>query len=379
MKVAYCLNSINVYGGIEFVTITKANALAALPGYEVYIIVTDNAKPPIVPLHPAVKLIDLKINYFVNDWKSRWYVLYGIFVKRIIHKRRLARVLRQITPDIVVSVGRSEKNMIPKIRGNWKCIREFHSVRTYRNISATNLFKKILALGGNIADSFTLSRYDKIVTLTQEDKYTNWKPDDNVTVIPNPIRTSFNVHSELKAKRVVSSGRLVYVKNHISLIRAFRLVAIKHPDWSLDIYGEGELRRELEQEIKQLGLEENVKLCGCISNPAKAYSESSIFALSSIFEGLPLVLLEAMACGLPVVSYTCPCGPRDIITDGKDGFLVPVNDEQQLADRICRLIEHEDIRRQMGAAALEKSKNFSIDKIMILWTALFDSLVKKSC
>jgi glycosyltransferase involved in cell wall biosynthesis len=90
-----------------------------------------------------------------------------------------------------------------------------------------------------------------------------------------------------------------------------------------------------------------------------------------------MVITEAMACGLPVVSYACPCGPRDIISDGKDGFLVPVNDEKQLADRICYLIEHEDVRLQMGAAAIEKSKQFSLDKIMARWTSLFNSLVNE--
>lgn len=376
MKVVYCLNSICTCGGIEIGTITRSNALAAL-GYDVYIVVTDNTKPPIVQLHPAVNLINLKINYYADDWKSHGHVLYGILVKRFRHKKRLADVLHQIKPDIVISVGTAEKNMIPEIHGDWKSIREVRFFRFYRMIHSKTLFDKILAVGGNTFDRFKLRKYDRIVVLTEEDKATNWKSYSNVVVMPNPVRSSFDVISDLMSKRVIAAGRLTHQKNFMSLIRAFSVVAAKHPDWSLDIYGEGCQRQMLEQEIERLGLRKVINLCGYTSNLSLAYSKASIFALSSIYEGWGMVITEAMACGLPVVSYACPCGPRDIISDGKDGFLVPVNDEKQLADRICYLIEHEDVRLQMGAAAIEKSKQFSLDKIMARWTSLFDSLVNE--
>jgi glycosyltransferase involved in cell wall biosynthesis len=376
MKIVYCINSICTRGGIEIGTITRGNALAALD-YDVYIVVTDNSKPPVVQLHPAVNLIDLKINYYADDWKSHWHVLYGILVKRILHKKRLVNILHEIQPDVVISVGTAEKNMLPRIRGKWKSIREFRCSLTYRILESGSLFYKMLALGSNILDRLILRKYDIIVTLTEEDKAANWKSYSNVVVMPNPIRSSFDVISDLMSKRVIAAGRLVHQKNFMSLVRAFSVVAAKHMDWSLDIYGEGCQRQMLEQEIERLGLRGVINLCGYTSNLSLAYSKSSIFALSSIYEGWGMVITEAMACGLPVVSYACPCGPRDIISDGKDGFLVPVNDEKQLADRICYLIEHEDVRLQMGAAAIEKSRQFSLDKIMARWTSLFDSLVSE--
>jgi glycosyltransferase involved in cell wall biosynthesis len=377
MKLVYCLNSICTRGGIEMVTLTKANALAELPNYEVYIVVTDNTKPPVVPINPSVNLVDLKVNYYEDDWKARWHVLYGIFVKRILHKRRLARVLRQIAPDIVISVGTAEKNMLPSIRGKWKCIREFHYLRLYRTITSRSLFDKILAIGGDILDKFTLRNYDRIVVLTEEDKITNWKGYKNIEVIPNPIRPFFGNITKLTNNRIVTAGRLTSQKNYLSLIKTFSLITAKHPNWTLDIYGEGPQRQMLEQEVKKLELKNKVRLCGFAPNLPLAYSEASVFAFSSIYEGLPLVMIEAMSCGLPVVSYACPCGPHDIITEGKDGFLIPVNDEQQLADRICYLIEHEDIRRQMSLAAIEKSKQFSLDKIIARWQRLFNTLVNE--
>jgi glycosyltransferase involved in cell wall biosynthesis len=238
---------------------------------------------------------------------------------------------------------------------------------------------KIMAYGGDFIDRFTLPRYDKVVVLTEEDRITHWSNCRNVVVIPNPIRSSFEGVSPLIHKKVITAGRLTAQKNHHSLIKAFSRVVKSHPDWTLDIYGEGPLKGMLEQEIKQLDLENHVHLCGFTSNLPSVYVKSSMFVLSSIYEGLPLVAIEAMSSGLPVVSYACPCGPRDIITDGKDGFLVPVNDEKQLADRICYLIEHEEERKQMGQTALEKSRQYSLDKIMARWRDLFNTLVNERC
>lgn len=379
MKLVYSLNSICTRGGIEMVTLTKANALADMPDNEVYLVVTDHRSSPMIPLHPRIKLINLKVDYYADDWKSRWHVFYGFFVKRFIHKRKLARALHQIQPDIVVSVGTSEKNMIPSIRGNWKCIREFHYVRSYRKLQSKTVVDKIMAYGGDIMDYFILPRYDKVVVLTEEDRFVHWRNCRNVVVIPNPIRSSFEGVSPLIHKKVITAGRLTAQKNHHSLIKAFSRVVKNHPDWTLDICGEGPLKEMLEQEIIQLDLEDHVHLCGFTSNLPSSYVESSMFVLSSIYEGFALVAIEAMSSGLPLVSYACPCGPRDIIMDGKDGFLIPMNDEKQLADRICYLIEHEEERKQMGQAALEKSKQYSLDKIMARWQDLFNTLVNERC
>ena len=103
-------------------------------------------------------------------------------------------------------------------------------------------------------------------------------------------------------------------------------------------------------------------------------SNSSIYVLSSIYEGLPLVIIEAMSCGLPVISYTCPCGPKDVIEDEKDGFLVNVNDEIELAKKINILIENEKLRKQMSDAAIIKANKYNIDNITSKWMKLFTKL-----
>lgn len=376
MKIVYCLNSIRYLGGIQRVTVVKANALADLENNEVYIVVTDNKNGVITePLSSKVHLIDLDINYYEDDYKSRWNVLKGIFIKRREHKKRLASVLNEIQPDIVISVGQSEKNMIPSIKGKWKTIREFHFVKDYRLRQAKSFFDKVLAWGGNLYDfNFKIKGYDHIVTLTHEDKEMNWKGWNNVSVIPNPSTFHTDKISTLDEKKVISVGRLSPQKNYASLIRAFKNVVNKHPDWTLEIYGDGPLEMELKSLIDQLNLKRHVFLKGFSSNIKEVMTNGSIYAMSSIFEGFPLVLIEAMTCGLPIVSYACPCGPKDIITGGKDGFLVEVNDEKELANKINLLINNDTIRKEMGENCIEKVQSFHIQIIIQQWMYLFKTL-----
>jgi len=379
MKIVYCVNSIRFLGGIQRVTVVKANALAEISGNEVYIVVTDNKAGPLVhEVSQKVHLIDLDINYYdKNQERSMLTNLIVGMAKGIPHKKALKRVLQQIQPDIVISVGTSEKFMLTSMKHRtWKIIREFHSEKNYRSKHAQSLFKKVQ---GHLSDFYEFNcvdkKFDRVVVLTNEDKETNWVGWKNVSVIPNPVAFHCETPSSLNEKTVISMGRLHHVKNFSSLIRAFELVVEKYPDWILKIYGNGELENSLKSQIEDAGLQNNGFLKGFSSNIQEPLSQSSIFAFSSLVEGFALVIVEAMECGLPVVSYQCPCGPKDIISDGKDGFLVPVNDEKMMADRICALIEDEEMRRNMGIAALNTAKNYRADSIAGQWMQLFNDIL----
>ena len=378
MRVVYCLDSINYVGGIQKVTVTKANALAREPGNEVWVIVADNSGRRVFELLPCVHFIDLAVNYYEDDWMSRWNVLKCIIVKRRLHKRRLTGQLRQICPDVVISVGQSEKNFLPRIIGEWVTIREFRYTRDYRKLMADGFFSNVVARFSDLYERlFSLPKYNKIVVQTYEDKQAKWNNSNRVSVIHNPLDATLAYRSLLSDNKVIAIGRLTYQKNFTSLIRAYSIVAKRFPDWMLDIYGDGAEKQLLAKLIADLSLNRVVRLDGLTAEALKHLLQSSIFVLSSRFEGMPNVMLEAMSGGLPVVSYACPCGPKDIITDGVDGFLVPVGDEKLLADRICRLIEDKDLRKRMGAAALERSKDFAIEKIIPMWMELFADLVRQ--
>lgn len=380
MKIVYCATNIFQVGGMETSTIAKANALANIDGNKLWIVVTDNQGEPVMPVNEKVQLIDLDVNYF--DCNKKWRVLQSIdaLKKKRRHKKRLRDCLKSINPDIIISIGLQDKYFVPSLRSrkDQVFIREIAFVSNYMSLLAHGWYDKILARVGEFLDyHFFIHRYDRIVLLTEEDRLLHWKNSSKVTIIPYPVIIRHSLQATLNEKVVVAAGRLVYQKNFSSLIRSWNIVHSKHPDWHLNIWGQGELKPRLEKQIEDSNLRGSVSLKGVTPDLISRFAESSIFVSSSILEGLPLVLLYALSCGLPIVSYDYPTGPKDTISDGKDGFLVKFGDEHAMAERICYLIEHERERKELGKAALEKSKQYAMDDIMNKWMALFNELLQE--
>lgn len=376
MKIVYCTDTVCYPGGIQTVTMVKANALAKIHGNRVWIVVTDHTQEPMIPLE-NVELVNLDVNYYEDDWKGYLYVLKGIFKKRRLHQKRLQRVLNEIEPDIVVSTGTSEKNFLPTMRipSSPVFIREIHFEKNYRIRAARNLKDKMVAEVADFLDyGHYIKAYDRIVVLTEEDKTENWKGWNQVVVIPNPMTVQPHQMSDCCSRRALAAGRLVQQKHFASLIRVWNEVAKWHPDWTLEIWGSGEQEQMLRDTILKFHLEEKVYLKGFTSHLNDEMGTASMFLLSSDFEGFPLVIIEAMSVGLPVVAYACPTGPKDIIEDGKNGFLIPMQDEKLFARKICALIEDTDLRKNMGHQAWMKSKDYQMDKIIHKWMLLFEEL-----
>jgi len=172
-------------------------------------------------------------------------------------------------------------------------------------------------------------------------------------------------------------GRLVPLKGFDRLLSAFKLAADKIPGWRLVIIGEGELRPELEQIIARCGLTESVQLTGLIQDPFAVMRQSRFFVMSSLSEGFPYALLEAMACGLPAIAMDCPSGPREIIRDGVDGIIVPDGDVDALATAMQRLMTDEPERQRLAAHALEVREEFNADKIIQLWQELCTEILER--
>lgn len=376
MKIVYCTDSICYPGGIQNITITKANGLAQM-GHQVWIIVTDNKYPPLHPIDPKVQVINLDINYFEDDWKSKFYVIKSILIKRKQHKKAISKLLNEIKPNVVISTGTSEKNFLAKIQIESKpvFIREIHSLKNYRLAHARTFIDKITAILGDWYDySWNIKNYDQIVVLTNEDKEINWKNNNKVCVIGNPITIPIE-SSTLTSYKFITAGRLVYIKNHQSLINAWKIVNQKHPDWQLEIWGDGPLKNKLLEQINNLGLDHKVLLKGYTNDIISQMLRASGCILSSLYEGISLVLIEAMSCGLPLISYACPCGPKELIDHGKNGFLCEVNNEIKLAEYICTIIEDNTLRIKMGQASKKKAEEFQLDRILTKWINLFQTLI----
>ncbi|MFC9133326.1 glycosyltransferase family 4 protein [Streptomyces sp. NPDC057099] len=206
-------------------------------------------------------------------------------------------------------------------------------------------------------------RLDVVTTVTEADaaayRRKMWLPGVHVEALPNSVPDPALPPADGNAKIVIAAGRLVRVKRYDLLIEAFAQVAAAHPDWQLRIYGKGEEQPALRQLIERLGLWNNVFLMGAATPMEAEWAKASIAAATSDFEPFGMTIVEAMRCGLPVVSTDCPYGPGEIIKDGADGRLVPVGDRDALASALLELVGDDERRRRMGRTALENAQRFA--------------------
>src|SRR4051794_20969187 len=217
-------------------------------------------------------------------------------------------------------------------------------------------------------------RLDGVVVLTEEDLDEYRRVLDGSTRlvrIPNAVAGQNGAVSDLARPVIVAAGRLSPQKGFDRLIRAFAKVAPAHPGWVLSIFGRGPSRAALQQLIESHGLSGRVVLMGPSTDFQDHLAQASLFVLSSRFEGLPMVMLEAMRMGIPVVSFDCPTGPREVVSDGRNGILVPNGDIDALAAAIAELIADEDKRRRYGAAAARDAESYSLSEVGAQWEELF--------
>ena len=380
MKIVYCIDTVTRLGGIEIVTIAKANALAQIPGNQVWLALANNDHSVITRLK-NVSILDLAVHYNENDDKGGYlHAMLDYMKKRRLHRKRLEPLLNDIRPDIVISTGMSAKKFLPtlKIKSNPVFIREVHFFRLYRSKQAHSIHEWVAAKIGELRDyGVTIRRYDKIVVLTDAEKVGPWANWDKVVTIPNPIPNREKAHSTCTHKVAITAGRLMWVKNLEALVNIWAKVIQRHPDWTLQIWGEGDMKRNIEEQIGRLGLKEHVFLMGYTSEVQEKMAEASIFVMTSRTEGFSLVTTEAMSVGIPTVAYNCLGGISHVVKDGVTGFLVPMNDEDAFVEKVCALIEDEERRVEMGQAALREAEQYGIEKITQRWMELFHELLTK--
>jgi glycosyltransferase involved in cell wall biosynthesis len=221
---------------------------------------------------------------------------------------------------------------------------------------------------------------DALTVLTRGDArdYAALGDGPRVELIPNSVPELDGGVSTQEAPVVIAAGRLNRQKGFDLLLRAWKPVAERHPDWRLRIHGGGAEQAALEREIVALGIGGSAALAGRTRQLGAAMADASLFAFSSRFEGFGLVLVEAMGKGLPVVSFDCPHGPADIVSDGVDGRLVPPEDVDALTGALLELIEDPDRRRAMAAAARLKARRYALEEITPRWERLLAEIAGAS-
>lgn len=382
LKIAYCIPSLHIHGGMERVITNKANYLADVLGHEVYIIMTDaKEKKPFFPLSSKVNLIQLDED-FEQLWDKPLLKKIHLYTRLMrSYKKKLTQCLHDIKPDITISTLRREINFLPYVKDGSKKIGELHvNKEEFRNLNqdkGATFLKKAIQFIWKKQLIKALQKLDHFVVLTERDKalWTELDPK-KISTIANPLSFYLDSSSTCDTKTAVAIGRFCYQKGFDLLLDAWKIVIEKHPDWVLHIYGDN--GEKVTRYIDKLGLQKNTKLYPVTAHVEEELVKHSIFILSSRFEGFGMVICEAMACGVPPVAFDCHYGPSEIICNQKDGILVEAGNIVALAEGVCELIEDEKKRKEMGAEAHKNIMRYRSDIIGAKWNKLFnDVLIKR--
>jgi glycosyltransferase involved in cell wall biosynthesis len=377
-KIVYIVGGLYQPSGMGQVMSCKVNYLAEHTDWQMYVVLTERPDLPFFyKLAPNVKFVNFDINFDELDTMPLLKKISAYRKKQIAYKKELTSYLMEIRPDITVTAIRREINFINDIPDGSKKIGEIHFAKpNYRKVDKP-YFPKLLNCWitnkwqGNLIKQ--LARLEKFVVLTEEDAG-YWHELSNKVVIPNPLTKYPSAKSDGNSKIVISVGRYDTQKGFDMLIKAWAIVAKKHPDWTLRIFGPGNNDR-YQKLVDDIGLNQYVECHGVSDQVYDEMAKASIYVLSSRYEGFGLVLIEAMAVGLPCVAFACPAGPKDIVSNHKDGILVEKNDVHKLADGICFLIEHDKERENYAKLAITNSERYRIDNIMKKWLILFRNYI----
>ncbi len=379
MKIVYCIHSLYNPGGMERVLLNKVRYFVEQKGWEIVIVTTDqHNRPTFYPLPEGVRMVDLGINYSDDNRRSPLGKIVGYLKRRRRHRRNLAALLNAERPDITVSLFPCESSFIPSLKDGSKKVLEIHYSKFFRLQYGRHGLLRLIDRYRTHTDEQLAQRFDRFVVLTREDR-DYWPKMANIEVIPNAALFRPASTADLTAKHVVAVGRLDHQKGFDRMLNVWAELLQTHPDlsdWTLDIYGQGEWHDNLLQQAERLGIASSVVLHAPTKDIEKVYTSSAFLLMTSRYEGFPMVMIEAMACGLPVISYNFKTGPRDIIHPGENGYFVTDGDSSALVAAMANLMNDLPLRQRLGKNALRVRDTFSEASVMDKWTRLFEDLAE---
>ncbi|CAN7448964.1 glycosyltransferase family 4 protein [Cupriavidus necator] len=350
--ICFLTGTLNAMAGAERMTATIANALADLGHHVTILSLWDAASQ--FPLHPRVRHEAL---YAQRPSFKRAYFATVAGIRRHCTAHRI---------DVLVQVDTMlELFVLPATLGLG-----LHHIAWEHCHFDEDLGKPARKVARRLAAQFCR----QVVVLTERDRR-RWlealRPRSEVVGLPNPLPFPMPAEPAPRMqKTVLAMGRLVPAKGFDILLRAWQKVAEAEPEWQLVIHGEGEERPALTALIGQLQLQDRASLPGICQDPAQAYGHASVFCLSSRYEGFGLVLIEAMAFGLPIVSTDCETGPRELLVPGQDALVVPADDADALAKALLTVIRQPELASRLGAGGRHKASHFTLERLALQWEAL---------
>lgn len=369
MKIVYITDQVYRHGGIEKVLSQKACYFADYCGDDVTILtINQNGRKPAYSFSERIKFVDLGVTYV----SGKSYFNPKNLKKLPTHRILLQQALKLINPQVIISCNYGpDFYILPFVGRNIPKIKEFHSSRFFEDENISGLKALILKKIGQWIER----QYSSIVVLNncEAQYYCN----DHISVIPNPAETGGG-HADVTNKTILAAGRLAPVKNFGELIEAFSLVAQDFPDWQLHLYGEDYdgTQNKLQDLIDAKDLSAQIIFMGVTNDLKNKMQGYSIYAMTSETECFPMVLLESLSVGLPVITYNCPTGPKHIVTDREDGFVVPYKNLTIFAEQLKKMMEDESLRKNMAKKGIENMNRFNINLVMQRWRTLLVSLVR---
>ena len=367
MKLIYCMASVYNPGGMERVLLNKLRGWVER-GYETMLVTTDqHGRPPFYEFPQEVKMVDLGINYTDDLGRNPILQTLSFLRKREKHRKALTELLMRERPDIVVSLFPSESSFIPDIQDGSLKMLELHFNKQFR---LQYNRKGLLGLADRIRtkqDEKLVRKFDNFIVLTRQDAEM-WGNLPNLSVMPNAAVTMPHIEHKSGNHRVIAVGRLDYQKGFDRLLDAWALIPAElRKFWHLDIFGQGEWEEKLKQQIVTLGISESAAVNKPTDKIFDEYAASDFLVMTSHYEGFPMVMIEAMACGVPTVCFDFLCGPRDIIANGINGIVVPEGDLQALATAMQQLMERPEQLQHLSDQAKRISEEYSQEVIMKRW------------
>jgi glycosyltransferase involved in cell wall biosynthesis len=365
MKILYVTPRISGEGGLVRVIASKANYFTATLDYEVHILTQNRNESPLF-YDFSDKIIMHNMILKGNSVKFLWD-----------YRKSIKKKIEVINPDIVIICDGLKGYFIPwLIRTKAAVIFETHGSifleenKVNANFANKLKFEFIYFLKRKAAKNFT-----KFIVLTEESSK-EWNLE-NMQIIPNPISFKTLEKANLKKKKAIAICRHSYEKGVDRLLLVWQKVIKIHTDWELDIYGESDLNLTYQNMAVDLQISNSINFIEPIHNVREKYNNASVFLMTSRSEGFGLALIEAMACGLPSVAFDCPCGPRAIITNNVDGFLIENDNIDKFSDAVIRLIEDAGLAEKFGTNAIESVKKYDFEEIMGKWNTLFIEITAK--